>query len=68
MMTSLDVRLERVVAAAPDGSSFATTVTVTFEPRDGKTLLIDAGFPNEQVRQAHEQGWPDFFDAFERCP
>ncbi len=28
--------------------------------------LGDNGFPNENERVAHEGGWPDFIDAFER--
>jgi uncharacterized protein YndB with AHSA1/START domain len=52
----------------PDGRSFETRVTVTFEARDGKTLLtlVDAGFPSEEMRNAHQNGWPGFIDAFER--
>ena len=52
----------------PDGRTFETFVTVTFEERDGKTLmtLIDAGYPNEEQRNAHANGWPGFIDAFER--
>lgn len=52
----------------PDGRSFETLVTVTFEERDGKTLLtlLDAGYPNDEQRDAHAGGWPSFLDAFER--
>ncbi len=52
----------------PDGRSFETKVTVTFEERDGKTLMtvVDAGFPNEDQRAAHEGGWPSFLDNYER--
>jgi uncharacterized protein YndB with AHSA1/START domain len=52
----------------PDGSSVETQVTVTFEARDGKTLLtvLDVGYPTEEVRDEFQRGWPDFLDAYER--
>ena len=52
----------------PDGRAFETHVTVTFEERDGKTLMtvLDADYPSEEQRQAHENGWPAFIDAYER--
>jgi uncharacterized protein YndB with AHSA1/START domain len=52
----------------PDGRTFETNLTVTFEAREGKTLLtvLDAGYPNEQQRAEHESGLPAFLDAFER--
>jgi uncharacterized protein YndB with AHSA1/START domain len=57
-----------MVFTFPDGRSFETLTTVTFEERDGKTLLtlLDAGYPNEEQRDAHAGGWPGFIDAFER--
>lgn len=50
------------------GGSYETRVTVTFEARDGKTLLtlLDAGYPTEEVRASFERGWPDFLDAYAR--
>ena len=50
----------------PDGSTFDTRITVTFEPRDGKTLMtvVDAGFPDTQTRDLHEGGWPGFLDRY----
>lgn len=53
----------------PDGRPpFQTRVTVTFEARDGATVLtlVDTGYPNEDQRTANERGWPIFLDAFER--
>ena len=52
----------------PNGDSFCTQTTVTLSEVDGQTLLKldDAGFPDETNRAAHEQGWPDFLDAFQR--
>jgi uncharacterized protein YndB with AHSA1/START domain len=51
-----------------DGTSVETRVTVTFEERDGKTLLtlLDVGYPTEEERDEFERGWPDFLDAYER--
>lgn len=52
----------------PNGDGFWTQTTITLREVDGKTLLTldDNGFPNETERAAHEGGWPDFIDAFER--
>jgi uncharacterized protein YndB with AHSA1/START domain len=48
----------------PDGRSFQTTVTVEFTDHGGKTelTLIEAGYPDEETRRGHEQGWPGFLD------
>ena len=48
----------------PDGRSFETTTTVDFVDRDGKTelTLLDAGYPDEETRNGHAQGWPGFLD------
>lgn len=48
----------------PDGRSFETTTTVEFADVDGKTelTLLDAGYPDEETRRGHEQGWPGFLD------
>jgi uncharacterized protein YndB with AHSA1/START domain len=53
----------------PDGRSFTTRNVVTFEAVGGKTRLVieDNGYPNEQQRDAHENGWPAFLDNYERC-
>jgi uncharacterized protein YndB with AHSA1/START domain len=58
----------RQVMSVSDGSSIETRVTLTFEERDGKTLLtlLDAGYPTEEQRDEFEGGWPDFLDAYER--
>jgi uncharacterized protein YndB with AHSA1/START domain len=52
----------------PDGRSYETRITVTFEPVDGRTrlTLVDAGYPDEHERADHEAGLPAFLDAFER--
>jgi uncharacterized protein YndB with AHSA1/START domain len=57
-----------MVFTFPDGRSFETLTTVTFEERDGKVLLtlLDAGYPNEEQRDAHQNGWPGFIDNYER--
>ena len=48
----------------PDGRTFETTVTVEFADHGGKTelTLIEAGYPDEDTRRGHEQGWPGFLD------
>jgi uncharacterized protein YndB with AHSA1/START domain len=58
----------RQIMAMSDGTSVETRVTVTFEEREGKTLLtlLDAGFPTEEQRDEFERGWPGFLDAYER--
>ena len=58
----------RQIMAMSDGTSVETRVTVTFEEREGKTLLtvLDAGFPTEERLDEFERGWPDFLDAYER--
>jgi uncharacterized protein YndB with AHSA1/START domain len=42
--------------------------TITFEERDGKTLLtiVQSGFESEADRDAFMSGTPDFIDALER--
>lgn len=53
----------------PDGRSFETRISVTFEATpNGKTLftLLDRGYPSKEQRDEHERGWPAFLDAFER--
>ena len=48
----------------PDGRSFETTTTVSLADKGGKTelTLLDAGYPDEETRRGHEQGWPGFLD------
>jgi uncharacterized protein YndB with AHSA1/START domain len=52
----------------PDGSSFDTVITVTFDAQNGKTLMtiVQTGFPNTEHRDAHQGGWPGFIDRLER--
>lgn len=56
------------VFRAPDGRSFTTRTTVTFEARGDKTLMVlhDTDYPDEQNRAAHEGGWPSFLDSYEQ--
>jgi uncharacterized protein YndB with AHSA1/START domain len=51
-----------------DGHTVRTTVTITFEDRQGKTLLTirQTGFDREEDRDGIEGGWPSIFDALER--
>jgi uncharacterized protein YndB with AHSA1/START domain len=58
------------VIRLPDGQSFETYMTVTFEEtRDGKTLLtlIETGYPTEEQRDSYEGGWSAFLARFERA-
>ncbi len=50
------------------GGSFETDVSVTFEDRDGKTLMtiVETGFPTKEQRDMIESGWPSILDALER--
>jgi uncharacterized protein YndB with AHSA1/START domain len=52
----------------PDGRSFETLTTVTFEARSGQTLLtfIDAGFPAGEDLGMFENGTVAVLDAFTR--
>ena len=51
-----------------DGATFDTKITVTFEAKDGKTLLtlVQSEFLNEEHRDAHKGGWPGFLDRLGR--
>jgi uncharacterized protein YndB with AHSA1/START domain len=50
------------------GQDFGTNVTVTFEERDGKTLLtiVQTGFQRKDGGDGVEGGWPSILDALER--
>jgi uncharacterized protein YndB with AHSA1/START domain len=52
----------------PDGRSFETKTTVTFEARAGRTLLtfVDAGFPAGEDLGMFEDGTVAVLDAFKR--
>jgi uncharacterized protein YndB with AHSA1/START domain len=52
----------------PDGSTFDTSLVITFEEQGGKTLMtiVQTGFPNTEERDAHQGGWPGFVDRLER--
>ena len=49
-------------------TTFDTKVTVTFEERDGKTLLtiVQTEFEKREERDMIEGGWPSILDALER--
>jgi uncharacterized protein YndB with AHSA1/START domain len=48
--------------------TLSTELTVTFEERDGKTLLtfFQTGFESEADRDAFEEGWADYLDTLGR--
>jgi uncharacterized protein YndB with AHSA1/START domain len=49
------------------GGAFDTTVTVTFEEQNGKTLLtiVQSGFRSREERDMIEGGWPSILVALE---
>ena len=51
------------------GRTVDSTVTYTFEERDGQTLLtiVQSGFETEEVRDAYLDGTPGFLDSLERA-
>jgi uncharacterized protein YndB with AHSA1/START domain len=50
------------------GRTVDSTVTYTFEGRDGKTLLtiVQSGFETEADRDAYMEGTPGFIDSLQR--
>jgi uncharacterized protein YndB with AHSA1/START domain len=52
----------------PDGRSFDTDLVITFEAKQGKTLLtiLQSRFESKQDRDDHQGGWPGFLDRLER--
>jgi uncharacterized protein YndB with AHSA1/START domain len=52
----------------PYATTFDTKVTVTFQERDGKTLLtiVQTEFERREERDMIEGGWPSILDALER--
>jgi uncharacterized protein YndB with AHSA1/START domain len=51
------------------GRTVDSTVTYTFEERDGKTLLtiVQSGFETEADRDAYMEGVPGFIDSLQRA-
>jgi uncharacterized protein YndB with AHSA1/START domain len=60
LLTTTETRL--------DGWTFETSIEFRFEPRDGGTLMtmVQAGFPDEVLRDEHTRGLPNAFDRLER--
>jgi uncharacterized protein YndB with AHSA1/START domain len=50
------------------GRTIDSTVTYTFEEKDGKTLLtiVQSGFETEADRDAYIEGTPGFIDSLQR--
>lgn len=66
------VRPDRIVyeekmGRVAQGDFFVTRVTVTFAAQDGKTLLTleQTGFEQQERRDAHQGGWPQFLARLE---
>ncbi len=55
------------VFTKPDGFSYTTSLVVTFEEQNGKTLMtiVQTGFPRADERDGHQGGWPGFLDRLE---
>jgi uncharacterized protein YndB with AHSA1/START domain len=51
-----------------DGSTFKTELELTFEDRDGRTLMtmVQRGFPTVELRDEHERGLPNAFARLQR--
>jgi uncharacterized protein YndB with AHSA1/START domain len=53
---------------AMGGRTVHTRVSVTFEDRDGKTLMtiVQTGFERQEDRDVIQGGWPSILEALER--
>ena len=62
------IAFESTMSIADEGREFDSSVVVTFEEQDGKTLLsiIQSGFDRRQDRDGIEGGWPSILDALEQ--
>jgi uncharacterized protein YndB with AHSA1/START domain len=62
------VAFESTMIMGDGGPTIGTAVVVTFEVRDGKTLLTitQTGFERETDRDDLQGGWPSILDALER--
>jgi activator of Hsp90 ATPase-like protein len=51
------------------GRTIDSTVTYSFEEKDGKTLLtiVQSGFETEADRDAYMEGAPGFIDSLQRA-
>jgi uncharacterized protein YndB with AHSA1/START domain len=51
-----------------DGSSLEFEMELTFEARDGRTLMtmVQRGLPTDELRDEHARGVPNAFDRLER--
>ena len=64
-----DFALIGIDPRAPDGSSLDFALELTFEERDGGTLmtLTQSGFPTAELRDEHGRGAPNAVDRLERA-
>ena len=59
------VVMRYVMDVAEWGRMIETELTVTFDDRDGGTLLtmVETGFDREEDRDAFMTGWPEFLET-----
>ena len=50
-----------------DGSRLAFSTEFTFASRDGATLMVQSGFPSDELRDEHGRGVPHAFDRLQRA-
>jgi uncharacterized protein YndB with AHSA1/START domain len=58
----------RSTMTMPGGSSFDTSMDVTFEEQNGRTLMtiVQSGFPTAELRDDFTGGWTSILDGLER--
>ena len=66
-----ELKMERLSDAPAEVNEWGRTVefteTVTFEERDGKTLVTTSDIAREEDRDAFASGQPGYLDAVERA-
>jgi uncharacterized protein YndB with AHSA1/START domain len=57
-----------VMEVAEWGRTIDTEMTITFDDRDGRTLLtmVETGFEREEDRDGFMEGWPEYLDTLGR--
>jgi uncharacterized protein YndB with AHSA1/START domain len=59
------LEMRHTMDVAEWGRAIETTVTITFEERDGATLftMIQTGFEDAETRDDFQSGWPAYLDT-----